>query len=78
MRGLRAMLTTALPSVSQLSRKCGIPDNSQPYGPPWLVRWIALILYATDHNTGLENRDYCLRGPAALSMRHPSIRKSWH
>jgi hypothetical protein len=27
---------------------------------------------------GLENRDYGRGGPAALTMRHPSIRKSWH
>jgi hypothetical protein len=27
---------------------------------------------------GLENRDYGRRGSAALTMRHPSIRKSWH
>jgi hypothetical protein len=28
--------------------------------------------------TGLEKRDYGRRGSAALTMRHPSIRKSWH
>jgi hypothetical protein len=28
--------------------------------------------------SGLENRDYGRRGSAALTMRHPSIRKSWH
>jgi hypothetical protein len=27
---------------------------------------------------GLENRDYGRRGSAALTMRHPAIRKSWH
>jgi hypothetical protein len=26
----------------------------------------------------LENREYGRRGSAALTMRHPSIRKSWH
>jgi hypothetical protein len=26
---------------------------------------------------GLEKRDYSCRGSAALTMRHPSIRKSW-
>jgi hypothetical protein len=26
----------------------------------------------------LENRDYGRKGCAALTMRHPSIRKSWH
>jgi hypothetical protein len=28
--------------------------------------------------SGLENRDYCRRGSAALTIRHPSILKSWH
>jgi hypothetical protein len=27
---------------------------------------------------GLENRDYGRTGSAALTMRHPSIYKSWH
>jgi hypothetical protein len=27
---------------------------------------------------GLENRDYGHKGSAALTMRHPSILKSWH
>jgi hypothetical protein len=29
------------------------------------------------HVPGLENRDYGRKGSAALTMRHPSIRKSW-
>jgi hypothetical protein len=28
--------------------------------------------------SGLESPDYSRRGSAALTMRHPSIRKSWH
>jgi hypothetical protein len=28
--------------------------------------------------SGLENRDYGRKGSAALTMRHPSIRKSCH
>jgi hypothetical protein len=28
--------------------------------------------------SGIETRDYELRGSAALTTRHPSIRKSWH
>jgi hypothetical protein len=29
-------------------------------------------------DAGLENRDFGRRGSAALTMRHPSIRKSWY
>jgi hypothetical protein len=37
-------LTTPLPSVSPVSRKCGSFNVSQPYGHLWPVRKIALLL----------------------------------
>jgi hypothetical protein len=39
---------------------------------------LLLLLLLLLYQAGLENRDYGRRGSAELTMRHPSIRRSWH
>jgi hypothetical protein len=55
--GLFVGLTTLPPSVSRLSRQCGILNISQPYRPPQPVKRIAFlflfyIIYAKDRICG--------------------------
>jgi hypothetical protein len=46
-------------------------------GPLSLVSKIEELLGRKSSGSGLENRDYGRRGPAALITRYPSICKSW-
>jgi hypothetical protein len=47
-------------------------------GPLSLVSTIEELIERKNTGSGLENRDYGRRGSAALTTRHPSLRKSWH
>jgi hypothetical protein len=64
-------LTSLPPSVSRLSRQCGILNISQPYRPPWTVPGIALLYFT---RSGYDSRRYQFfwdvvglkRGPLSL------------
>jgi hypothetical protein len=42
---------TSPPTVSWLSRKCGIFDASQPYRPPWPVTGVPFLFYYRTFNS---------------------------
>jgi hypothetical protein len=50
-------LTTLPPSMSRLSRQCGILNISQPYRPPRPVKGIALLTF-TYHQKCLKAEDW--------------------
>jgi hypothetical protein len=61
-RGRRLRLTTSPPSVSRLSRQCGIHHSSQPYRPPRPVTDVALPFIKR------HNKDTC---PTLCRSRPP-------
>jgi hypothetical protein len=63
--GRRVILTTLLPSVRHLSRKCGNPAVSQRYGPSWPVTGIALLY--------LFNFYYYYSGSGAHPASYPMV-----
>jgi hypothetical protein len=47
-------------------------------GPLSLVSTIEELLESKNDDSGLEKRDYGIRGSAALTTLHLSTRNSWH
>jgi hypothetical protein len=57
-RGMLLLYATSPPSVSQLSRKSGSLDVSQPYGSPWPIAGIALpFFYLNKGNKRTHNEE---------------------
>jgi hypothetical protein len=57
--GQRIRLTTLLPSVSRLSRKCGSLDLSQPFELPWPVTGMAVPFYIVNTNGAVFEEFLC-------------------
>jgi hypothetical protein len=55
---------------------CEVVDLER--GPLSLVSKTEELLERKNSSSGLEIREYGRRGSAALTTRHPSIRKTWH
>jgi hypothetical protein len=70
-------LTTLLPSMSRLSRQCGILNMSQPYRPPRPLRGIAFILPSSQthriKDRRMENVQNCDSGADSLTAIYEPI-----
>jgi hypothetical protein len=59
--GRRLKMTTSQPSVSRLSRQCGILNILQPCRPPRPIMGIALLNYCDRNNRIICDTEYLVR-----------------